>query len=1055
MNKIILVALTFFWISFQLEAQTLTETEVTEKMNQAFKLNQSGEKAEALELFLVVGRNTKQQRNEDERQVYVCSQVMACMCYEGLGRYKDGYFLAKELLQGNLNEEERKNIGHLYAMNGYFYACSFIKRDENGRTDYNLGRKILSEILPYTDGQLRDFVLPKIPLSWYFEGMQCAMAQNYEEALILYDKALIGYRELEQISEEIDVLKGIASVKNHLCEFDESKQIYGQAFALAKQIGKETQQMNILNELWTLGNATGDLKLIRSASASMDSLIEMTNDVRMRFVYYLQKGDETKTRGQYQIAEKWYIRGKELAEEKGQDLFAANKHLVYSKLRNLYLTMNQYDEAVLYGWKVVEEFQKQMHSENNGYYLPYILLADIYRKKGDRENCFMCIDSLFKSQDRMKEPRELSQMYMTRARCYSGFKEYRAALADFRKADEILAKKYPLSDGDRVQLMSFIGGMEHQLGNYAESEKYYKLYAEYTKSLFGEKSVEYIDALLYLANAEGFADHLDDGCKNYVEAATILKSLMKERIPYMSTTERESFWNPISSLFMKMTPYALKAQRYQTSFTQSCYDALIMSKAFLLESERSQFDVVKQEGTKEDLRDYMQLTLMRNKIKEMEKNYKQYADSILAISQKAEQLAVRLAERCRAFGDITAFMDIDYKAVKKVLKPNDILLDFTDFVSEISGRKYAVYIVNKQDEFPLVKHLFAEKQIDSLGITRPDMYYDKDYAPEVLKLLWEPLKEYIPEGSTVYYVPSQLLFQVSLESLPLADGSLLGSHYHFVRLSSARELVKTQNWNLSAKPQTAVLYGGLQYDSQPTVLVEEARKYDLSDLLVLRGDMVRGDSVFHELAGSKEEIIKIESILKAAKWKVKSRMGMEGTEESFLSMHGKAPQVLQIATHGFYYTPDRAKKVDYLNGYSDAMSLSGLVLSGGNAAWLGKELPEGVLGGILTADNIARLDLNGTEMVVLSACQSGQGKATSEGLYGLQRAFKKAGVGTIVMALWNISDKVATDFMITFYEQLTSKECRWNKRKAFEQTKSIIRDKYPDPFYWAAFVMLD
>lgn len=94
-------------------------------------------------------------------------------------------------------------------------------------------------------------------------------------------------------------------------------------------------------------------------------------------------------------------------------------------------------------------------------------------------------------------------------------------------------------------------------------------------------------------------------------------------------------------------------------------------------------------------------------------------------------------------------------------------------------------------------------------------------------------------------------------------------------------------------------------------------------------------------------------------------------------------------------------------------------------------------------------------MVVLSACQSGQGKATSEGLYGLQRAFKKAGVGTMVMSLWNVSDRVATEFMITFYEQLVSKQCQWNKRKAFDQAKLIIREKYPDPFHWAAFIILD
>ena len=523
----------------------------------------------------------------------------------------------------------------------------------------------------------------------------------------------------------------------------------------------------------------------------------------------------------------------------------------------------------------------------------------------------------------------------------------------------------------------------------------------------------------------------------------------------MSVEERESLWSPVSSLFTMMTPYAIEAKRHQDEFTASCYDALVMSKSFLLESERSLFDVVKKEGTDDDMKDYMLLTLMKNQIKEWEKDYAHHADSILCMSQRADQLAVRLAERCCSFGNMTRFMDIDYATVKNALKPNEVLLDFTDYVSETMGRKYAAYIINKNDEYPLVKYLFAERQMDSLGITRPDMYYNKDYAPEVLKLLWEPLRENIAEGATVYYVPSQLLFQISLESLPLADGSLLGNHYNFVRLSSARELMKTQSPILADSPKSAVLYGGLQYDLQPATMVAEAKKYDLTDLLVMRGDMVRGDSIYHELAGSKQEIIQIEKLLKANNWEVTSRMGLQGTEESFLSMHGKAPQVLQIATHGFYYTPERAETVDYLKGYSDAMMLSGLVLSGGNAAWLGKELPEGVLGGILTANNIARLDLSGTEMAVLSACQSGQGKATSEGLYGLQRAFKKAGVGTMVMTLWGVSDKVTTEFMTTFYEQLASKQCKWNKRQAFEKTKSIIREKYPDPFHWAAFVMLD
>ena len=238
-------------------------------------------------------------------------------------------------------------------------------------------------------------------------------------------------------------------------------------------------------------------------------------------------------------------------------------------------------------------------------------------------------------------------------------------------------------------------------------------------------------------------------------------------------------------------------------------------------------------------------------------------------------------------------------------------------------------------------------------------------------------------------------------------------------------------------------------------MAEESKKYDLSSLLAMRGEVARGDSIFHYLQGTKDEIEKIENVLKQNKWQVTPYMGKNGTEESFLNMHGKSPKLLHLATHGFYYTPNRAENVDYLKGYTDAMSLSGLVLSGGNAAWLGKPLPKGVLGGILSANDIARLDLSNTDMVVLSACQTGQGRATAEGLYGLQRAFKKAGVGTIVMSLWNVSDKTTSEFMTTFYERLADKKNAWNKRKAFEEAKEIIRQKHPDPFHWAAFVLLD
>lgn len=1052
MNKALLLSLVLFCCGLQMQAQTLTEAEVTAKMNETFVLNNAKKTAEALDAFLLVGKNTEQQRNEVEHQVYVCSQTMACMCYETLKRYEEAYQLAKKLMSGGLTEKEKKDVGHLYAMNGYMYATSFMQGDNRQLAK---ARAILEEIMPYANGKVREYALPKIPLSWYLEGAEYHLSQQYDKALAGYQNALKGFIELRKTDDEISVLRHIAEIKGTFYDVIGSENAYKQALYLSRQTGKSDAQMEILKELWKIGKTIGDVQQAQAYAASIDSLVDATSDLQTKYTYYNQKGNEARDLGQYGIAEQWYLRGKYIAECADTKPVSANKHLSYSNLRNLYAAIGRYNDALLYAKKAIEEFQAHSPIDDATYNMPYLALADIYRMMSDKENCYRNLDKIFKTASRIVDSKQLYHLYTTRGRCHFAFKDYQSALKDYKKADELLATKYPQTDGDRIALLALIGGVEHQLGNYAESEQYYRKYAEYTKALYGEKSQEHINAQIYLANAEGFAGNVTYGCNDYTAAVLQLNALMKQRIPYMSSTEREGLWNPLSSLFTMMTPYALEAKQTQTAFTKNCYDALVMSKSFLLESERSMYDVIKRMGTPEDMHNYTTLASMKNQVKAWEKNYNANADSILSVSRKISRLENLLANRCKRYSDGTDFMDVDYDAVKHALGQNEVLIDFTDYISQTQGRKYAAYIINKVQDYPLLKALFAERQIDSLGIVRPDMYYSEDYSEDVLKLLWEPLKENVSEGATIYYVPSQLLFQISLESLPLPDGSLLGSHYHFVRLSSARELVKMKSERKGYKSNYAVLYGGLQYDLEDSAMVEEAKKYDLSNLLALRGEIARGDSVFHDLQGTKEEILKIEDLLKRNKWQVSSYMGKNGTEESFLNMHGKSPKLLHLATHGFYYTPNRAENVDYLKGYTDAMSLSGLVLSGGNAAWLGKPLPKGVLGGILSANDIARLDLSNTDMVILSACQTGQGKATSEGLYGLQRAFKKAGVGTIVMSLWSVSDKTTSEFMTTFYERLADTHNAWNKRKAFEDAKEIIRKKHPDPFHWAAFVMLD
>ena len=1042
-------------LQIPLLAQNLSEAEVSAIMTQSFQLNKEGKHKEALEGFLKVGQNTKGQRNESERQVYVCSQTMAVMCYESLVRYEEGFRLSEELLSGNVNEREQKDLQHLYVMNGYFLATSYMQKNQR---QYAEARTLFEEILPFAEEDMRQRILPKLPLSWYFEGAQLQLEQKYGEALNCMLKARDGFQEIGDTKNEVEVWCQIGTIKNFMYDLMGAVDAYHSALLLAASTKYDTKLMEIFREQYKLSEELGDSEKLFSISQKMDSLAASTDDQKIKFTYYNHLGDKAKGQGNYKLAEQWYRKNDGYISQLAYDYRGADKFLHYANLRNLFAKAGNLDDALEYAKKSKSAFQRTTNESDKNYYMPYMAIADVYRLKGDSVRCFQALDTLFFSLPRMDEPREAQQLYVLRASCRATFKDYENALKDYRTIDELLATKYGEDDGDRVRLLPLMGGIEHKLKQYNKSEVLYKKYADRIKTLYGETHTDYINALGYLANAEGFAGHIELACSDYTSSVNKLKEQIRLRLPYLNTAEREGYWKQVSELIQNMTPFALEAKEYQTPFTEACYDGLVLSKAFLLGTERSTYDIIKRYGTEEDKRVFSQIASMQAKLREWENEGLSRTDSILALTSKVRQMESHLSERCRSYGDMTTFMRIGYKEIKDKLKDGDMLIDFTDYLSESRGRVYAAYLVNNKQENPLLMKLFAESKIDSMGVKYPERYYEKPYAETMLNLLWEPFKEKVAEGATVYYVPSQLLFQIALESIPMEDGSLLGEHYHFVRLSSARELVNLNqkfNTDMAARNPNAVLYGGLLYDLEANDWEAEAKKYDVSSLLAVRGDIVRGDSVFRILPGSKKEVDAIGQILKSHRLIVESFTGKRGTEESFLSMSGKAPEILHVATHGFYYTPDEAQKVDYLRGYKDAMSLSGLVMSGGNAAWRGRELPNGVLGGILTASNIARLDLSHTELVVLSACESGKGKATAEGLYGLQRAFKKAGVKTMVMSLWNVSDVVGTEFMNMFYENLFDKDNHQDKRKAFEKAKMAIRKKYPKPYYWACFVMMD
>ena len=222
MNRLIISIAACLLTIIPVFAQNLSEAEVTSTMYRAFELHKAKRYAEALNAFLIVGANVDANKSEVERQVYVCSQTMACACHYSIEQYTEGYQLAKKLIAGKLEDSEKKDIYHYYVLNGYMIACDFIQRDENGNAEYQRGRELLLEIAPYADEQLKGYVLPKIPLTWYFEGASHFEKQMFDEALVCFNNAFNGFQELGLTSNAISALKQVAIVNYHTYHIEEA-----------------------------------------------------------------------------------------------------------------------------------------------------------------------------------------------------------------------------------------------------------------------------------------------------------------------------------------------------------------------------------------------------------------------------------------------------------------------------------------------------------------------------------------------------------------------------------------------------------------------------------------------------------------------------------------------------------------------------------------------------------------------------------------------------------------------------------------------------------------
>jgi CHAT domain-containing protein len=392
---------------------------------------------------------------------------------------------------------------------------------------------------------------------------------------------------------------------------------------------------------------------------------------------------------------------------------------------------------------------------------------------------------------------------------------------------------------------------------------------------------------------------------------------------------------------------------------------------------------------------------------------------------------------------------------------------------------------------PYFVPLFEEKQLAALLPKRnesgklPAEGLNRLYAAntsQLYALLWKPLEPYLAGVKTIYFSPTGLLHQLDIPAigLPGGKGAILADRYAMVDMGSTRQLAAPKAEAVAGlevdgqhrfSGQEALLFGGIDYDLDSTAIAQHSTvpSDELDAELSLRNrglqldwmDSTDRGGTWSALPWTMVEVVALEQMLKEQGLRPTLLQGSAATEEAFKQRKGQGPLILHLATHGYFFPAP--KKADAQQGPEAGqviktsalpMIRSGLILAGGNYAWKeGKPAKAGMEDGILTAYEISQMNLANTELVVLSACETGLGDIQgNEGVYGLQRAFKIAGAKYIIMSLWQVPDYQTQQLMSSFYDF-------WLQGKlpipdAFRSAQKTMREKFADPFYWAGFLLV-
>ena len=724
--------------------------------------------------------------------------------------------------------------------------------------------------------------------------------------------------------------------------------------------------------------------------------------------------------------------------------------VILNNLAVLNQQLGKYEKAEKLMTRALAVAEENIGSKSPNFVRMKVNLAMLYEaqgKKAEAEKIFLEAIAIKKRRLGTKHP-DYAVMLQNLAGLYLANGEYDRVEDLLNKALKIYEKKFSTSHPSWAGAMADMGRY-HLFMNQPEKAgpEIERAYQVLRSSL-----PEHHPRLAGLEEARAILEwEKGDYAKAFEAYRTVLDEYIAQinrYFPALSEYGQASFWHTISPRFQRFFNFSLEAGDKVPEVAVAFYDYRIATKALLLNTSSRLRDRILRGDDRElkdvynrwlDLRQYLG-TVYSMTNEEIRSN----GINVDSLENVAAGLEKELSARSGLFGQEKEQQD-GYEQIREKLGEKEALVELVrlagyDHYRRDTAVRYLALVVTKEQERPQIITLPAGNGLEKEQIAgyRRAMQQAKEKVP-FAAVFWGPVEKAVKDKQMVYVSPDGIYNFVNINTLQFADGSFVVDRHAVCYLTNTRDLLTLKKTAGKKTGNTAVLAGNPQYD------------------LGFDWDRMK-DMPLPPLPGTEKEVKKVNEILRAKGWKTTLFLKEQATEEKIRGV--RRPRLLHLATHG-YFLPDIPPSQEKIFGIEPQRAVtnpllrSGLLFTGADKTIqnLDSLTSAGKDDGILNAYEASMMDLSGTDMVVLSACETGLGEVQNgEGVYGLQRSFQLAGASSVMISLWQVSDVVTQKLMSLFYTYWLQ---TGDKQKAFLQAQREIKKEYPAPFFWGAFVLVN